>query len=264
MAYSGNQFRLRVGAVSRRDRPQRLRLLSNLAALALVGFAASRIDAERLERWLPIAYLRVEGAVWNLDPDAFHAAVLPYTHGGYLLADLKGLETAAKQFAWVDSVRVMRVWPDTLVVRVEEQKPVARWGEQGLLNERGESFVPPDVSAYADLPQLSGPDGQEKQVLGMWHALNMKLQPRALEVTTLGLSKRRAWTAQLDNGVDIMFGHQDPLATLSRLLALLPQLGEERIAAIWKLDLRYPNGFSVVWKPPPVAVPEPTPEDSGA
>jgi cell division protein FtsQ len=49
--------------------------------------------------------------------------------------------------------------------------------------------------------------------------------------------------------MEIVFGSQDPLAATDRLLTLLPQLGEGRVATIKKLDLRYPNGFSVVWKP---------------
>lgn len=264
MAYPGNQFRARVGGAGRRSRRRAppLRFLSKLLAVALLVLLASRIDAGRLAGWMPVAYLRVEGAVWNLDPDQFHAALLPYARGGYLLADLDGLEAEAKRFAWVDSVRVARVWPDTLVVRVEEQKPVARWGEAGLLNERGEPFVPPALNVYASLPRLAGPDGQERHMLGMMRALNLKLRSRSMQVEELRLSKRLAWVAQLDGDVQIVFGNQDPLAALGRLLALLPQLGEERIAAIWKLDLRYPNGFSVVWRPEPEAPPEPPPGDT--
>jgi cell division protein FtsQ len=83
----------------------------------------------------------------------------------------------------------------------------------------------------------------------MLQSLNAKLQARRLRVESLRLSKRRAWVAQLEGGMEIVFGNQDPLAATDRLLTLLPKLGEERIAALRKVDLRYPNGFSIILKP---------------
>lgn len=210
----------------------------------------------RLTNALPVEYVRVEGPIWNLDAEEFRKAVLPHAQGGYFLIDLRAIEAAAGALAWVDRVEATRVWPDTVVLRVAEQIPIARWGEDGLLSERGVSFTPPNAAAFLELPLLSGPSGREQEVLGVLRALNDKLQSRRMRVETLRLSKRLAWEARLEGGMEIVFGNQDPLAAMDRLLALLPQLGEERIAAIRKLDLRYPNGFSVVWKPENPTPPE--------
>jgi cell division protein FtsQ len=228
-----------------------VRTLFLLGSIAAFAALAAHIDTVRLrlETFLPVAYVRVEGGLWHLDVAEFRKALLPYARGGYFTADLDGIEAEARHFAWVDKVWVARVWPDTLLVRIEEHKPVARWGEDSLLNERGERFSPPDVALHAHLPLLSGPAGQEKPMLDTMRALNAKLQPRQMRIESLRLSKRRAWVAQLADGMEIVFGNQDPLAALDRLLTLLPRLGDTRIAAIRKLDLRYPNGFSVVWKP---------------
>lgn len=228
-----------------------------LAAVALWA-AAPRIGmlGARLTSALPVEYVRVEGPIWNLDTEEFRKAVLPHIRGAYFQVDLKAIEAAAGALAWVDRVEAMRVWPDTVVLRVVEQRPIARWGEDGLLNERGASFTPPNAADFPQLPRLSGPAGREQEVLGMLRALNDKLQSRRMRIETLRLSKRLAWEAQLEGGMEIVFGNQDPLAAMDRLLALLPHLGEERIASIRKLDLRYPNGFSVVWKPESPTPPE--------
>ncbi|MGZ8246497.1 MAG: cell division protein FtsQ/DivIB [Methylomagnum sp.] len=224
--------------------------------IGAVGAAIAQIDWERLKSALPIEYVRVEGPVWHLDAEEFRGALMSQVRLNYFMADLDGIEATAKQFAWVDKAQAARVWPNTLVVRVEEQHPIARWDEDSLLNDRGERFTPKDVTAFGALPQLSGPPGQEKQVLGMMYALNAKLQARWLRIESLRLSKRLAWVARLEGGMEVVFGNQDPLAAMDRLLALLPRLGEDRIADIQKLDLRYPNGFSVVWKPEPQAPPD--------
>ncbi len=247
----------RIGRKKPKRRFPIARLVAVLAGIAVVGVLAPKLRELRLETYLPMNYVRIEGAIWNLDMNEFRKALLPYTHGGYFSADMRGIEAEARSFAWVDKARVARIWPDTLVIRIEEQKPVARWDEDSLLNDRGERFSPPSVAAYPRLPRLSGPAGQEKLVLGTLRALNAKLQPRHPRIESLRLSKRRAWVAQLEGGMEIVFGNQDPLAAMERLLSLLPRLGEERIAAIQKLDLRYPNGFSVVWKPDPETTPDP-------
>lgn len=234
------------------------RVLLSLGVMAGLGFAATRIDLERIKSALPIGYVRVEGPVWYLDDQQFAAALLPHAQRAYFLANLGDIEAAAKQFAWIDQVRAERIWPDTIVVQVVEQRPIARWNDDSLLNDRGEPFTPPDTASFGRLPHLAGPPGREKQVLGMMHSLDDKLQARWLRIDSLRLSKRLAWVARLDNGTEIVFGNQDPLPAVDRLLALLPRLGEERIASIQKLDLRYPNGFSVVWKPDSAAPPEPT------
>jgi cell division protein FtsQ len=235
-----------------------VRALFILGGIAALGALAAHIDTVRLrlETLMPIAYVRVEGALWSLDAGEFRKALLPHARGGYFTADLDGIEAEARHFAWINKVWVARVWPDTLLVRIEEHKPAARWGEDSLLNERGERFSPPDMALHTHLPLLSGPPGQEKQVLDTMHVLNAKLRPRQMRVESLRLSKRRAWVAQLAGGMELVFGNQDPLDAMNRLLALLPRLGDVRIAAIRKVDLRYPNGFSVVWKPELQAPPD--------
>lgn len=217
--------------------------------LALCGWAVTSGDAEWLEEIMPIRHVRVEGEIRNLDAAEFTRILLPWTQGGYFLADMRGIEKAAKAFPWVDSVQVVRLWPDTLQLKIVEQKPVARSGDGGLINSRGERFLPGNAQSYARLPMLDGAQGQEKQLLNMLRLLNAKLKQRGLRIDVLRLTNRRAWSARLSGGVDVEFGKQDPALALDRLLALLPRLGEERVATIRKLDLRYPNGFAVIFKP---------------
>lgn len=237
--------------VRKPDRKRRaLPWLLGLGVLVALGAVASRleINPNRLILSPPIEYVRVEGSIWHLDAEEFRASVAPYAGAGYFRVDLDGIEAAARRFAWVAVATAERVWPDTVVIRIEEQHPIARWGKDSLLNGNGERFTPKDVAGFENLPLLEGPLGQEKRVLEMLRVLNGKLRARQQELVALTLSKRLAWVARTTNGMEIVFGNQDPLAALDRLLALLPQLGEERIMRIQKLDLRYPNGFSVVWK----------------
>lgn len=233
-------------------------MLAAVGSLALAVAFLTPVEQylRQLREFMPIKYVRVEGSFWYLDADEFQAAVAPCARDGYFTVDLAGVQAAARSLAWVADVKVTRVWPDTLVARVLEHRPVARWGNDSLIDDAGRRFRPEAAARFDELPRLEGPDGQERTVLDKMRSLNAKLAGRQLHIDSLRLSNRLAWVADLRGGTRIVFGNQDPEQALERLLALLPQLGEERVATIKKLDLRYPNGFAVVWKPAPPTAPE--------
>jgi cell division protein FtsQ len=232
-------------------RPRKVpaRALFFCGLLALCALVATSVDLDQFKGFMPIRYVRVEGEIRNIDATEFTRTLLPWTQAGYFLADMHGIEETAKSFPWIDSVQVARLWPDTLLLKVVEQKPVARTSDGSLINDRGGRFSPGNVRSYANLPTLDGPFGQEKQLLRMFYLLNGKLKHVGMRIDALELTGRRAWSAHLTSGVGIEFGKQDPAVALEYLLALLPRLGEARVAAIQKVDLRYPNGFAVTFRP---------------
>ncbi len=146
-------------------------------------------------------------------------------------------------------IRLTRVWPDTLEIGITEQKAVARWGDRALLNPKGMRFAPGGIEAFGYLPVIYGPPGMEAYLLEMLKRLNDKLASKGVGVASLDMSKRRAWIVKLNNGLELQFGRQDePLMLLERFLDLVPKLGEDSFARLKRVDLRYPNGFAVIWK----------------
>lgn len=226
-----------------------------VALLAMMAAAAQR---DWLRTALPVEYVRIEGELLNLDPAELSRALAAEVRDGLLFADLRAIEVAADNEPWVERAQAARVWPDTLVVRITEHRPVARWGDDQLLDGAGISFQPRRLEPFLDLPALAGPAGQERAVWAKYLELNEILAPHQLRLEGLSLSNRRAWTARVSGDTEIVFGHQDPVPALRRLLSLIPQLGGDRWPTIRRLDLRYPTGFAVVWRPAPVA-PEPLP-----
>lgn len=228
------------------------RLFKLLLVLALAASAW-----EYWERWssaqgsgplFPIGFVRVEGEIENLDLPRFRQALLPVVSGGYFTLDMAEVEGVARSFAWIEGIRFARVWPDTLEIAVTEHKPVARWGDKALLNQRGERFAPESIEAFALLPVIYGPPGMESILWEKLKSLNDRLEPRGVSVTALDLSKRRAWIVKLSNGLVLHFGRQDPVSLLERFLEWVPKLGGDGFSRLKRVDLRYANGFAVVWK----------------
>lgn len=229
-----------------------------IAGGVILALAVQHVDAvlAAADRVFPIRQVRVEGGLANLDPTEIRRILDPALRRSYFTVDLRLLESLIGRVAWIDDVRVTRQWPDTLVIVVSEREAVARWGADGFLSSQGVVFKPDARrSEFDGLPLLSGPDGRESDMLAMLNGLNAKLADRHLQIARLSLSGRLAWAAVMDDGLEIAYGKQDPLAATDRVLALLPRVGVGSLGSIHRLDLRYGSGFVMVRKQAPMLLP---------
>lgn len=230
-------------------RPLRVLLFAMMGLAAIFGFYQRDAAVRAFERSTPIRYVRIEGAFEGLEPLQFEAAIRPLVGGSFLTTSLPALEAAAREVPWVGDVTVSRVWPDTLVFKVEELDPVARWGGRQLISSTGKIFNRPVSKVdFEHLPVLKGPLGREREVLAMQGQLDQKFAAAGTRVVKLGLSERLAWTATLESGLEITYGNLSPAESTERLLELLPHLQQQHQAEIRTVDLRYPRGFAISWK----------------
>jgi len=223
-----------------------------LTGLLLVAVLAATVFLGK--QWLsdpwrfPLSVVEVKGDFRYLDKQQLQLAVAPHATGGFFTVDVAAIRTAAEQLPWVHRARVKRVWPATLRLQIEEQQPVARWGEHGFLNERGEPFVPEVTATSLVLPSLAGPDGLELKVLENFQRVSKTLAPLGITVTRMQLDNRRAWHLQLDNAVLLELGRADAGQRLQRFVRAYPNVFAGRLDDLQHVDLRYSNGFSVYWK----------------
>lgn len=217
------------------------------AALMLVALTGGQLLLEytAVNDLFPVHTVRFGGDLEHVADAELRAAVSPHINGGLLSLDVGAVRAAVEARPWVAEARIRRVWPDALTVEVVEQTPVARWGDDGLLNAEGVVFRP-DARPTA-LPLLAGPQGSATEVLAMFRRIRDALATRDLAVTGLTLDARRAWTARLAGGGELAFGHSRIPERLERLVAAWPAIRERRTSGPEYIDLRYPNGLSVRW-----------------
>ena len=70
-----------------------------------------------------------------------------------------------------------------------------------------------------------------------------------MELAEFNVNDRWSWKIRLANGLEILLGRNDQLKKLQRFLKTLTVLGQEQVDAMAIVDLRYPNGYAVSWKP---------------
>jgi cell division protein FtsQ len=171
--------------------------------------------------------------------------------GNFFTTNLDTVRQAFESVPWVRRAAVRREWPNQLIVALEEHQVMGTWGEDGrLLSTKGDLFTANVAEAEDDhfLPEFSGPDGSEKEVLRRFDDLRTWFMPLKLEPQALALSQRYAWTVKLDNGMSVALGREQTKTTLKervdRLTGIYPQLAS-RLKDIDTIDMRYPNGLAL-------------------
>jgi cell division protein FtsQ len=223
-------------------------LAFTLIALALWFFGRQAVS-DQVSESLPIRYVRTEGVFQYLSKEELKAVLMPLVTAGIFEADMQKIHATVVGLPWVKNATVERVWPDTIDIKVSERKAYVRWGQKSLLTENGEIFSPSNVDQFQSLLLVEGPKNQEAKTLEIMKGVQTALDDQALQLAEFNVNDREAWKLKLKTGLEIVLGRTGQLKKLQRFLDTLPVLGQDKIAAMQVVDLRYPNGYAVSWKP---------------
>ena len=195
-----------------------------------------------------------KGELKYVSASQVHDAVAEALNGTTLSADLTAIHRALQAIPWVKSVSVRRIWPNRLLVRIEEQRAVGAWSRGFLMNGYGEVFpgLKEDHTEMCTLATLSGPVGSEQLVLRRARELQEWIAPAGMSLAALRLSDQYAWTAVLSGGMTLDLG-RDALATSTqervRMFVktqpwLSQRLSLEGAPKVVYADLRYATGYA--------------------
>ncbi|MBX3658539.1 MAG: cell division protein FtsQ/DivIB [Ramlibacter sp.] len=202
-----------------------------------------------------LAGISVTGDVTHNNAVTLRANVAPRLRGNFFTVDLAQTRAVFEAVPWVRRAVVHRVFPNRLMVVLQEHQAVAYWGEEGesrLVNSFGEVFDANtgDVE-QDDLPRLAGPEGQAPAVLAMYQAVKPLLATLDLGLEELTLSGRGGWQAVLDTGATMELGRgtpQDVVPRVERFVRTLTQVTSKygrRADAVESADLRHGDGYAL-------------------
>ena len=224
-----------------------LRIAAWILAVALVLAPGAAV----LNGWIagskfPMRHLVVTGEFRQVSDARVRTAVLPYVQRGFFAVDLDAMRAELAQLPWVRSVVVRKRWPDRLEVALVEFKPLARWGDGRMLSENGEIFPAPR-GHVSRLPLFLGPNERASELMAFHSQAKPLFLSLGLQLKEVHLSARGSWSLVLDDGTRIEAGRGDPQARLARFARMLPPLRADPARRIDRADLRYTNGFAIVW-----------------
>lgn len=215
--------------------------------LGVVAVAALTARAGVYLLDLRVQRLVVHGADEHVVRADLETQLAPVINAGFFALDLTAIRSQLEAMPWVYAASARRRWPDALVVTIEEQRPVARWGVDGFLNHEGEYFPGDFSDRWADLARLEGPEGSEVAMTRRYQNLESLLAPTGLQVVALHEDVLGQVTAELDNGCLLLLGAENHIQRINRFVALWR--GQLHGQPVLRVDMRYEHGAAVAALP---------------
>ncbi|MBN9671641.1 cell division protein FtsQ/DivIB [Labrenzia aggregata] len=168
-------------------------------------------------------------------------------HEGSSLAlfDAAAARERLSRMAWVKNASVMKLYPSTLQINIEERVPYALWQRGDLVsivNEAGDVITDEVDGRYANLLLVVN-HGAQRRAGEINTALDKvpELRPR---VRAAFLISDRRWDLQLENGISIRLPQENMDAALADIVSMDKENGllSRDIVAI---DMRLPDRVSV-------------------
>lgn len=136
---------------------------------------------------------------------AVYSAVLDGRTNSMLSIDLDDVRARLRTNPWIADASVSRQLPDTLIVSVQERKPVAIWQLQGrlsIIDVYGRVLETERVKQFAKLPLVVGPEANQ-HALSLFSLLSIhpELRSRMDAATWIG---GRRWDLRFRSGELLM------------------------------------------------------------
>lgn len=193
----------------------------------------------------------VQGDMVRLDQEMLSTAVYENLRGGILVLDIEYLRTEISKIAWVESVEIVKYYPSTLVVRIVEEKAVARWNDQGYISNAGEFIESALYEDLGNLPLLTSsigslaPEQGARTSIELFHRLNSTVLMYSQNIRELRQSVSGGWTMIWDNGLSIDLGRVNHLSRTRHAMAAWQRLPADVKNKIDRIDARYDNGVAI-------------------
>lgn len=195
-----------------------------------------------------ISRVDIQGERKFIKDEELRTVIEKYTKTNLHLLDTAALETDLKALPWVRNVILRKTWPDSLVVEVEEQQPVAFWGRERLMNPWGEIFAAELPSMRGVLPVLYSPEDKGREMGERYVQMKAWLKGLPLEIAELTEDDSGTWRMKIKGGPEIIIGNEDQERRIARFKVGFQRELVNKLANVRRIDLRYTNGFAVEWK----------------
>ena len=199
----------------------------------------------------PVTSISIEGSFQQVKSNQIEGVISEHLDKGFLNINIADIQKDILKMKWIDKVSIRKKWPGKLEINVFEHTPVARWGERGLLNDKGILFIEiENINHIPDLVYLFGPEGTSMEVAERYFYLRDHLIPLGMNVKRVFVSPRGAWEIKLYNGININFGREGLDDKVNIFIDIARNIISQQSDDIESIDMRYDSGFTILWKKP--------------
>ena len=231
-----------------------------LISLSVIGIPAwygiaqdwSLETVESTEQLMPIRMVEIQGELIHLSKDTILTVLRSESRESsedrqtisFMTTDLNDIEAELEALPWVYRAKVRRIWPDKLIIAIDEQKAIAIWNEDKLVNQYGQTFQPQKIEIN-NIPKVSGPEDELVTLLQVFAELQQQFEAGQLQLSEMHLNERRSWELKLRNGIVLDVGRKALNERVAKFINIYPVLISDDSALIGRVDLRYDTGMAV-------------------
>ncbi|ODN43062.1 cell division protein FtsQ/DivIB [Piscirickettsia litoralis] len=198
---------------------------------------------------LPIRTVKVVGDYNFVARSTLIKTITPVVHGGFFNINVDQIQDTVLKFPGVKEVYVKRVWPHTIIIKIEPQKILGRWGNSELLTANGRLVPISDKNILVKYtPQFNAPVGDEQKVIHFYEQSTPFLKKLSWRVKNVILSDGLQWSIRFNNNTIVKLGQRNVQLRLQRLAEVFPQLFANNVKKVNYIDMRYTKGMAVKWQ----------------
>ena len=216
-------------------------LFATIACLLAIGWLLTQKDSPFFQ---PIENYQLTSPVQQLSRAETDRVIGPYLGSSFWDIELDTIQAELVRLDWVLSAQVKRKWPNHLYISIQEQIPVARWNQDGLINGYGHVFFPSDIQGFTNLVRLNGRLDQSQFILQEFIQMQALLERVSLSTSQLSY-ENGVWLIQVLNGSEIIVDSTESRSKIERFVRALPEMDKTLRSSAQVYDLRYSNGFIV-------------------
>ena len=202
-------------------------------------------------QWLnwPVSGVDIEKTGQHISDSDIIDLVDPMLESGWLSLNINDVQLQLAAMPWVERVQVYRVFPDRLVLHIEEKVPVARFGDAALISKTGKCFEPPSLVDIGPLPRVEvaytdlalGYEG-----LSRMQALLASHADLPQDIALLRYQADVGWDVVFQNGLLVRLGRKPIEQSLEKWAHYYPKIVHHKKGkSLKKIDMRYANGAAV-------------------
>ena len=216
--------------------------------LVILALGAGALFVARKERAFPIEEVVVRGEVNPTDQAQIQKILKPAVENGFFNVKLQKMQASVQSLSDISQAEVRRIWPATLLINVSAQKPVARFGNNSLINAYGEIFqVNLSQEEVKKLPKFIGDVTSTVQMLSYYQQISDILKPLNMQIIAVESDPGQFLSVTLDSGVTLKLGRDNVLDRVERFAKVYPEVFATNARRAQEVDLQYQNGMAVKW-----------------
>lgn len=215
---------------------------------AVIAVIVWSVYSWRVQSDFSVEKVKVVATYEHLDTKTLQNIIESYANTGFFEMDASNLRRELLRVPWIYRVSIKRKWPSTIWVEIEEQKAVAQWKDEALLNADGMLFTPLKETFPPGLPFLNGHEDEVQEIVVNYRKMEAMVKGLGFKVTRLEVDEQQVWHLVLNNKVKILLNSENILDDLQKFVSAYPKImADHPNEAIEAVDLRYKNGMAVKW-----------------